>query len=222
MIGPNEKNLTPRECEMTLNGKPFRFLNQRSQDWTHLYEYEGSGATMTDAACGIFSICHAAEYLTGILQDPEALCDFSAANGGRCEDGTDRPALIKAMAEAGLDAVYGFSCGHEGNINDREALWTCLKNGGAALCNLRVGHIVALCGAREDEHGERQALVIDSLGESSDARVRNAVREILPESEIKYLLYNKQKLLTGYGESYAMFWVTLDACMNFDLLEKRY
>ena len=46
---------------VTVNGRTLRFLNQRSREWTHPYEYPPHpGGTLTSSGCGIFSACHAA------------------------------------------------------------------------------------------------------------------------------------------------------------------
>ena len=59
-------------------------------------------------------------------------------DGGRGDDGTDRPALLGAMMAHG----YAGQCGFyqlDGLRNDLEALWAHMRAGNAALCNLRVG-----------------------------------------------------------------------------------
>ena len=58
------------------------------------------------------------------------------------------------MQEKGLAASYGFRYDGDGLLNDHEALWKTMQEGGCALCNLRVGHIVTLIAARE-QNGER-------------------------------------------------------------------
>lgn len=213
--------ISAKEREVDVYGKAYRFLNQRSADWTHLYEYDHNGSTMTRAGCGIFSTCHAVEYFSGLRIDAEELADFSCACGGRGDDGTDRPTLLKGMVEAGLDVKYNFRYNLDGHQNDHEALWDCLTNGGAALCNIRRGHIVTLIGTRVSDDGERQVLVMDCHSESADERVRSQVREILPGSEIRYPVYNEQGVLTGVNSTYGVFWVPLTMPMDFDLLHRR-
>ena len=48
-------------------------FNQRCRAWQHPYEYQGNGSTLANAGCGVFSVCHAAQYLSGKTPDPEAL-----------------------------------------------------------------------------------------------------------------------------------------------------
>lgn len=217
-----------KERMMNINGRTMRFLNQRCREWSHLYEYQGSGCTLSTSGCGIFSTCHAVEYLCGERINVEELGDFSCSVGGRGDDGTNRPMLLKGMVEAGLDKKYGFRydvdsivwdvC--EGHINDHEKLWDCLSSGGAALCNLRLGHIVTLAGTRVVD-GQRQVLAIDCHSESADERIRDKVLEVIPGTEIRFPVYNASGLMTGVNSSYGAFWVALETPMNFDLLYKR-
>ena len=83
-----------KRIEMIYNGKAVTILNQRSRLWTHPYDYRTpQKATLSSAGCGVFSICHCGQWLTGKAFSPEELADFSMQNGGRGDDGTDRPAL---------------------------------------------------------------------------------------------------------------------------------
>ena len=158
-----------KRIEMIYNGKAVTILNQRSRLWTHHYDYRTpQKATLSSAGCGVFSICHCGQWLTGKAFSPEELADFSMQNGGRGDDGTDRPALLSAMMQKGLAAQYGFSYQGDGLRNDLETLRVhLLEHRGVALCNLRVGHIVSLLDAREAD-GEVQALALDSYSESME------------------------------------------------------
>ncbi len=138
-------------------------------------------------------------------------------NGGRGDDGTDRPALLGAMEKVGLALKYGFSYHGDGLRNDLDALFAHLQNGGAALCNLRVGHIVALVQARS-VNGERQVLAADPYSESDDPRVTDNVRECIEGSEITVRTLNAQGVATGLQTHYALFWVTLTTVRDFNLL----
>ena len=40
-------DLTGKTCEMTCAGRTLRFCNQKSRDWTHLYEYDHNGQPVT-------------------------------------------------------------------------------------------------------------------------------------------------------------------------------
>ena len=112
----------------------------------------------------------------------------------------------------------GFSYAGDGLRNDLDALFAHLTRGqNAALCNIRVGHIVTLVAARE-ENGERQALALDPYSESADARVLEQVREGVPGSEIVSAVRNGRGLRTGTLVSFAAFWVALSTVRDFNLL----
>ena len=179
-----------------------------------------SDGNLKSSGCGIFSTCEIIEFFSGERVRPEALADFAVANGARVEDGTDRPALLKAMQEQGLNDKYGFEYRLDGHQNDHEKLWDCILGGGAALCNLRVGHIVALVACRERE-GERQLLALDCHSESADSRVSSHVREVLPQSLIEYSELNDSGVLVGCSQSYGAFWVPFDLPRDFDLLYRK-
>ena len=203
---------------VTVNGRTLRFLNQRSREWTHPYEYPPQpGGTLTSSGCGIFSACHAAEVMSGKRVSPELLADFSCREGGRGDDGTNRPMLLAAMQEKGLAASYGFRYDGDGLLNDHEALWKTMQEGGCALCNLRVGHIVALIAARE-QNGERQLLAMDCHSESGDERVRDHVIEGVEGSAVVSPVTNQRGLVTGYQVNYGLFWVPLSLPRDFNLL----
>lgn len=210
--------VTGKEGYIPFNGKTVRFLNQRSEDWTHLYEYPADpGSNLKNAGCGIFSVCFAAEKMSGKRIDAEALADFSCLEGGRGDDGTDRPALLTALEKHGKNAEYGYVYDGLGLQNDHDKLWAVLSNGGCALCNLRPGHIVCLVEARE-VNGEKQVLVIDSYSESADKRITDQVREVIPQSQVVSFIRNDSGLVTGYQISHGMFWVPLTLPRNFNLL----
>ena len=114
-------------------GRTLRLYNQRCRGWTQNYGYQGSSATLSNAGCGIFSVGNAVEYMHGIRVDADSLAVFSMENGGRGDDGTDRPALLSAMQEKGLAKAYGFSYRGDGLRNDLDTLFTHLEAEGAAL-----------------------------------------------------------------------------------------
>lgn len=203
---------------VTVNRRTLRFLNQRSREWTHPYEYPPHpGGTLTSSGCGIFSACHAAEVMSGKRVSPELLADFSCREGGRGDDGTNRPKLLAAMQEKGLAASYGFRYDGDGLLNDHESLWKTMQEGGCALCNLRVGHIVTLIAARE-QNGERQLLAMDCHSESGDERVRDHVIEVVETSAVVSPITNQRGLVTGYQVNYGLFWVPLSLPRDFNLL----
>ena len=209
--------LTGKYRIVQLNGKRFILYNQRCPAWTHPYAYQADGGTLSSAGCGIFSLLHASQFLGGKPGTPEALADFSCNCGGRGDDGTDRPALLSAMQRQGLARRLGFSYDFDGLRNDRDSLYRHLISGGAALCNLRVGHIVALIGARNAE-GDRQVLAVDSYSESADPRVRDNVRECMPGSEIVSEVRNSSGLSCGIQQSNGIYWADLSAVRDFNLL----
>lgn len=208
---------TGKTVFMMYEGRRVRLCNQRCRDWTARYDYQGSGETLSNAGCGIFSIANALSFMHGLEIDVDALADFSIKNGGRGDDGTDRPVLLGAMEKAGLALKYGFSYHGDGLRNDLDALFAHLQNGGAALCNLRVGHIVALVQARS-VNGERQVLAADPYSESDDPRVTDNIRECIEGSEITMRTLNAQGVATGMQTHYALFWVTLATVRDFNLL----
>ena len=210
---------TGKYITVACEGIKYDLCNQRCRDWDHPYAYQRGGETLSDAGCGIFSIAHAACYLGGEKVIPEELADFSCMHGGRGDDGTDRPALLTAMEREGLAKRYGFSYRFDGLRNDLIALHLHLLSGGAALCNLRPGHIVALVGARS-VGSERQVLAADPYSESADERVKNAVRECIPGSEVVFPVLNGAETVCGYQVSYAMFWAALSTVRDFNLLHR--
>jgi len=216
-------NYTGKERIFEYQGKSLRLLNQCCPEWTHPYVYEGEGGDPGDnlhnSGCGIFGVAHLIDWVTGEKIDVEELADFSCACGGRGDDGTDRPALLAGMQKAGRLEKYGLRYDFDGLLNDHEELWRVMKEGGCALCDLRVGHIVALVDAREVD-GERQLLVIDSSRDSMNPEVRTKVREVVPGSEAVTEYRNARGVRTGMDEHYAMFWVPLELPFDFTILRK--
>ncbi|MBR1584701.1 MAG: hypothetical protein IJ662_04100 [Clostridia bacterium] len=211
--------LTGKYISVDYDGIHYELGNQRCRDWTHPYEWDHNGSTLTNAGCGIFSIVNAAQYLRGERVDPEKLADFACQTGGRDDTGTDRPTLLAAMQAHGLAARHGFAYQGDGLRNDLDTLHDHLLRGGAALCNLRVGHIVALIGGRT-VNGEKQVLAADPFSESADERVRAAVRECIPGSEVISPIKNDAGLICGYQQTYALFWAALSTVKDFNLLHR--
>lgn len=212
-------NITGKYIPVDYQGVHFELCNQRCRAWDHPYAYQNNGATLSGAGCGIFSLANAAWYLGGAPVIPEELADFSCQNGGRGDDGTDRPALLSALEEKGWAQKCGFAYRFDGLRNDLNALHAHLLSGGAALCNLRPGHIVALVGGRMRD-GEQQVLAADPYSESADARVRDAVRECVPGSEVTSLLANARGVPCGEQVTYALFWAALSTVRDFNLLHR--
>lgn len=194
-------------------------FNQRSTLWNHYYDYVNPPkATLSSAGCGVFSICHCGQWLTGEIFSPDELADFSMQNGGRGDDGTDRPALLSAMMHKGWAERFGFRYNGDGLRNDVSVLNKHLLEGkGVALCNLRVGHIVALVNARVSDN-ETQYLVIDPYSESSDSRIMPIVREVIRDSEIISAVKNTAAIITGFSIQYAVYWCSNTTVRDFNLL----
>lgn len=211
---------TGKEIRCEYDGINMRCFNQSSREWTHPYEYENNGSDLHDAGCGIFSMAVVIQRLCGQEVDVDRLADYSVECGGRGDDGTDRPGLLSGMVRGGLDKKYGFRYDGDGLVNDHEKLWQVLTSGGCAMCNLRVGHIVAVIDCREKD-GERQILVVDSAHESADRRVRDNVRDVIPRSLIARRNINEVGVDTGFDQTYAMYWVTLSTASDFNLIWKR-
>lgn len=212
--------MTGRRTEIEVLGRKIAFFNQRSRDWTHLYQYENNGSTLANAGCGIFSLCHLAQWLTGKEENPDFWADFSCQNGGRGDDGTDRPALLHALQVMGEAAKLGFRYEEDGLRNDLDTLYDFLRyERGVAMCNLRVGHIVSLVAARE-LYGRKQVLAIDSVCESSGEKVRDHVIEVVPGTEITCAVRNASGLCVGETTAYAAFWVDASLPRDFNLLHR--
>ena len=211
--------ITGKTIEFDYAGRHMKLCNQRCRDWTHPYGYLDNDNTLSHAGCGIFSIVNASQWLTGVFHDPDELAQFSLDHGGRGDDGTDRPVLLQAMQDMGLAREFGFSYGGDGLRNDLPVLFEHLMKGNAALCNLRVGHIVALIGAREKD-GVRQVLAADPYSESMDSRVIERVCEVIPGSEIVSPAVNDRGITVGWQKSYALFWAELDTVRDFNLLHR--
>lgn len=212
-------NVTGKAIKCVYQEKELLLCNQRSAEWTARYAEQNGEETLHNAGCGLFSIANAAYFLHGITVDVDALAAFSMAHGARDNTGTDRPTLLKAMTENGLAARYGFDYHMDGLRNDLDTLKAHLEKGNVALCNLRVGHIVALIGIRE-VNGEAQVLAADPYSESDDARIRDQVRECVPGSEIVTETLNASGTRVGYAVHYALYYAPLAIVRDFNLLYK--
>jgi len=216
-------NYTGKERTFEYGGRSLRLLNQSCPEWTHPYAYAGAGGdpgeNLHNSGCGIFATAHLIDWAAGEKIDVEELADFSCWSGGRGDDGTDRPQLLSAMQKDGRLTRRGLRYDFDGLLNDREALWATMTDGGGALCDLRAGHIVALVEARVQD-GERQLLVIDSSRDSMNPTVRPHVREVVPGSSAVAEYVNSKGVRTGMDEHYALFWVPLELPFDFTLLHK--
>ena len=212
------KHISGKIVHFNLYGMPLSFCNQSSEKWVYPYPYEGSDDDLCSSGCGLFSVVHAVECMQGFFCPPEVVAHFALKCGGRGDDGTDRPTLLRAMEKEGFAAKLGFSYNGEDLRNDKEALFEHLIEGnGTALCNLRVGHIVALIGARETEKGQ-EVLVIDSSSETDNIAIRNMITEVLPESRIRKEKKNADGMICSYAETYACYWAKMETVRDFNLL----
>lgn len=202
------------------NDENIVYFNQSSEYWTHPYPYNGDDSDLRSSGCGIFSMCVIIRRLSGITVAPEKLADYALIHGGRDDTGTDRPSLLQGLVDGGRDVEYGFIYNGDGLVNDHERLWSVLSCGGCAMCNLRTGHIVACLDSREYK-GERQMLVVDSACETYDARIKDKVKEVIPETLTRKKAVNANGLTVGAHEGYAAYWVPVDSARDFNLIWKR-
>jgi len=70
------------------------------------------------------------------------------------------------------------------------------------------------------QDGERQVLIIDSSRDSMHYNVRVDIREVVPGSEIYAEYVNRRGVRCGEGQYYAMYWVPITKCSDFNLLHK--
>ena len=211
--------LTGKTIMLQYDGRELVLCNQRCRQWVQPYGYLDEQCTLSQAGCGIFSVVNASCYMTGIYHDPDELARFSLKYGGRGDDGTDRPKLLHAMMEQGIASDFGFRYDEDGLRNDLPTLAAHLDDGGTALANLRVGHIVALLAHRVCD-GEQQVLAADPYSESADSRILDHVREVIPGSEIISSVTNKEGLNVGKLMSYSLFWVSMSIVRDFNLLHR--
>ncbi|MBR5231908.1 MAG: hypothetical protein IKW00_06645 [Clostridia bacterium] len=211
--------ITGKKSYLQYEGKEITVLNQRSRLWTHLYDCaEPKRETLFDAGCGIFSACYCGQWLTGKEFSPDQLAAFSMENGGCDNTGTNRPMLLAAMQEKGWAKEFGFEYHGDGLRNDLDTLKThLLEHRGTSLCNLRVGHIVALVDARK-VGDEVQVLALDPNSESADDRITRHVRQVIEESAIYSAITNENGLVVGERKQYAMFWINIETVRDFNLL----
>lgn len=212
--------ISPKTVRFEYEGRDIRYCNQSSRDWTHPYPYLDDLSDLHSSGCGIFGMSFVIQWMAGAEVSIEGLADLSCACGGRGDDGTDRPELLKGLVAAGWDQKYGFRYDGDGLVNDHKKLWDLLEAGGCALCNLRVGHIVAVVDHRIAD-GEKQMLVIDSACESADRRIRDEVRAVVPQSKVANLVHNKSGVEVGMTVSHGMYWVPEKMAMDFNLIHRR-
>lgn len=218
MLSVNE--ITGKTKQITVLGRDLTYFNQHHHGWDHPYAWQDNKKDLCDSGCGIFSLCHASQWLTGTVRSPEEWADFACTYGGRGDDGTDRPVLLQTLMDHHRAEELGFSYHGDGLRNDNDTLFDhLLREKGVSLCNLRVGHIVCLVAARELD-GRREVLAVDSVAESDSEKVRDHVSEVLPGTENTCILYNRAGLPVGTKTSFGAFWVSADLPRDFNLLHR--
>ena len=48
---------TGKRMDIQVLDRNMAFFNQRCRAWSHPYEWEHNGSTLSNAGCGIFSLC---------------------------------------------------------------------------------------------------------------------------------------------------------------------
>ncbi|MDO4547031.1 MAG: hypothetical protein Q4D04_02935 [Clostridia bacterium] len=211
-------SLTGKRYSARVLGRDVILFNQHSSEWDFVYNHPVDPFdTLKTAGCGIFSICHAVEWMTGKIIDPIELARFSMLNGARMYDGTNRPKLLMAMQRSGLAERYGFSYRGTGPQNGEDELFGHISQGGAALCNLRVGHIVAVVAARNMNSG-RELLIIDSHPTTRSNAQYEAIKQAEGDAFIVYETINGSGAVTGVSAQASAFWVSASAPFNYDLM----
>lgn len=87
----------------TDGGMEVTYYNQLDERWENVMY--GTSSTIGEAGCGPTSMSIVISTLTGEAHDPIELCNWSVANGHRCEGNGSYHSLIPAAA-----ASYGLTC----------------------------------------------------------------------------------------------------------------
>lgn len=212
--------MTGKKCVIELLGRRIVFYNQNSTEWAKPYECAGDGGTLHRNGCGIFSLCHCAQWLTDREASPEYWAEAALRMGAVDGYGTVRPVLLRGLTQSGEAARLGFRYEDEGLLNDTDALFAFLKNQrGVAMGNVRPGHIVALVAARERDNG-KQILVIDSMAESCAPAVRQKIADVVPGTEISASVLNGSGIKPDEVTAYGAYWVSAASVKKYSLLHK--
>lgn len=114
----------------TDGGMEVTYYNQMDERWADtLY---GTSSTIGQAGCGPTSMSIVISTLTGEAHDPVELCQWSVANGHRCEGNGSYHSLIPAAA-----AAYGLIC--EGDLS-AQGIVDALSSGKLVVAIMSKGH----------------------------------------------------------------------------------
>lgn len=114
----------------TDGGMEVTYYNQLDERWAN--EMYGTSSTIGEAGCGPTSMSIVISTLTGEAHDPVELCNWSVANGHRCEGNGSYHSLIPAAAEA-----YGLTV--EKNL-DAQGIVDALSSGKLVVVIMSKGH----------------------------------------------------------------------------------
>ena len=114
----------------TDGGMEVTYYNQLDERWENVMY--GTSSTIGEAGCGPTSMSIVISTLTGEAHDPIELCNWSVANGHRCEGNGSYHSLIPAAA-----ASYGLTC--EKNL-DAQGIVDALSSGKLVVVIMSKGH----------------------------------------------------------------------------------
>ena len=116
----------------TDGGMEVTYYNQLDERWENVMY--GTSSTIGEAGCGPTSMSIVISTLTGEAHDPIELCNWSVANGHRCEGNGSYHSLIPAAAEA-----YGLSW-ESVPPDDPQAMVDALADGKLVVAIMAKGH----------------------------------------------------------------------------------
>ena len=117
----------------TDGGMEVTYYNQLDERWAN--EMYGTSSTIGEAGCGPTAMSIVISTFTGEPHDPVELCNWSVANGHRCEGNGSYHSLIPAAAEA-----WGLSC--EGDLSGQEIV-DALSSGKLVVAIMGKGHFTS-------------------------------------------------------------------------------
>ena len=114
----------------TDGGMEVTYYNQLDERWAN--EMYGTSGTIGEGGCGPTAMSIVISTFTGEPHDPVELCNWSVANGHRCEGNGSYHSLIPAAATA-----YGLNC--ESNLS-AQGIVDALSNGKLVVVIMGKGH----------------------------------------------------------------------------------